>query len=427
MERDCDAEVLRLKDKKWETDTRSRMARLVVSATFAVFIIAFGVIRMDLAGLPGGFSDITLDKLVVNAVVDGEDPYLPIQDLADRYEVGIADLGDARPVHPRPPGSIVLLLPLALVPYDLVHSFSLIFNCLAALAFLFIVAVATNNKAEWILLAAPLLILSHPVISTFRFGSQSLVVAGLVTLAVWLFSRGDSLLAGVALGVAITLKLWPALVLVPLWRAGRRRGTLLALATSGGLTLLGAVAFGLSPLQIWQGLAGAGSLWVGFPANGSLAGRFAVLGASVPAATILAAAVLLPILILLWNRRISLDEALWGTVVVALFASPLSWDHYNIVLIPFALILARQSRGWFYPERWLLLGWAVLNLGGRFLRLAIDRPIELAGALAFSERTLILVALLVIVGFRRSPGAAVAGSSRWSGDAGILDSAPDGR
>ncbi len=375
-------------------------------------MIAYGVIRLGLPELTGGFSDLTLDKLVVNAAVDGVDPYLPVQDLAGRYEVvigdlGVSELGDATRIHPRPPGSILLLLPLTLVPYDLLHAFSLVFNAVVAVAFLFTVAVATDVKTESILLAAPLLILSHPAISAFEFGSQSFVVAALIALAVGLFLRGESAVAGAALGVAITLKLWPALLLIPLWRAGRRRGTVAAFATSGGLTLLGGVAFGLSPDQVWRGLAGAGSTWVGFAGNGSLAGRFALIGASIPGATILSAVLLLPILFFFWDRRTSLDEALWGTVVVALFASPLSWDHYNIVLIPVAILLARHSRDWLHPERWVLLGWAVLTLGGRFVRLAIDRPIEIAGALAFSERTLILVALFLIVRLRRSSGTAV--------------------
>ena len=383
-----------------------RVARLIIATAFAIFMIAFGTVRLGLPELSGAFSDLTLDKLVVNAGVDGVDPYSPVQDLAGRYDVvigdlGVSELGDATRIHPRPPGAILLLLPLMLVPYDFLHSFSLLFNVLVAVAFLFAVALATNIRTDWILLAAPLLILSHPAISAFEFGSQSFVVAGLITLAIGLLCRGDSLIAGVALGVAITLKLWPALLLIPLWRAGRRRGTLVAVAVTGGSTLVASLVFGLSPLQVWRGLAGAGNTWVGFAGNGSLAGRFTVMGASVSLAIILSALVLLPIVLRLWARNTGFEVALWGTVLVALFASPLSWDHYNIVLIPLAVILARQSRGWSHPERWVLLGWAVLTLGGRFFRLAIDRPIEIAGALAVSERALILVALFLILVHRR--------------------------
>jgi uncharacterized membrane protein len=298
-----------------------------------------------------------------------------------------------------------------LVPYDLVHSFSLVFNVLAAVAFMFAVALAANIRADLILLAAPLLVLSHPAISAFEFGSQSFVVAGLITLAIGLLRRGDSAVGGVALGIAISLKLWPALLMIPLWRAGRRRGTLFGLAVSGVSTLVAGLVFRLSLLQVWRGLTGASNTWVGFPGNGSLAGRFTIMGASVPAATILSAVVLLPILLLLWDRMTGLEVELWGTVLVALLASPLSWDHYNIVLIPLAVMLARRSRGWSDPERWFLLGWAALTLGGRFVRLAIDRPIEIAGALAFSDRALLLVALILILVHRRGANAADNGPS----------------
>ena len=391
--------------------SRDHVARLIIATAFAVAIIAFGVVRLGLPSLSGTFSDLTLDKLVVSAATDGEDPYAPVEDLAGRYGVvlggvGESELGDATRIHPRAPGAILLLLPLQLVPFDLVHSFSLVVNALAAVAFILAVAFATKIRADWILLGAPLLVLSHPAISAFEFGSQSFVVAGLITIAIGLLWRDDSRTGGVALGIAIALKLWPALLLIPLWRAGRRRGALAALATSGGLTVLGALVFRLSPFQVWQAMTGAGSTWVGFTGNGSLAGRFAILGASVPMATVLSVLVLLPVLLLLWNRRIEVELQLWAAVLVGLFASPLSWDHYNIVLIPMALILTRRSRDWSDPARWALAGWAALTLGGRFVRLVIDRPEEIAGVLAFSERALVLIAVFLLLRIGRGETAA---------------------
>ncbi|MGZ8783979.1 MAG: hypothetical protein ACXW1Y_00230 [Acidimicrobiia bacterium] len=64
------------------------------------------------------------------------------------------------------------------------------------------------------------------------------------------------------------------------------------------------------------------------------------------------------------------------------------------------------------PERWFLLGWAALTLGGRFVRLAIDCPIEIAGALALSDRALLLVALILIVVHCRGANAADDGPSK---------------
>ena len=93
-----------------------RVARLIIATTFAIFIVGFGVVRFGLPALTGEFSDLTLDKLAVNAVVDGVNPYLPVEDLAGLYEVvigdlGVSELGDGARIHPRPPGAILLLLP----------------------------------------------------------------------------------------------------------------------------------------------------------------------------------------------------------------------------------------------------------------------------------------------------------------------------
>ena len=392
--------------------SRDRVFRLGIATTFALIIIGIGVVSLQLPKLSGASSDLTLDWLVVNAVVDGENPYQAIESLAQRYDVklgdfGASELGDVVRIHPRPPGAMLLLLPLLLLSPDSLHAFSLIFNTVAAVVFLLAIAAATSIRADWFLLTAPLLILSHPAISAFEFGSQSFIVAVLVTIAIGLLGRGSSLYGGVALGLAITLKLWPALLVVLLLRRGHRRDVVAALATSGGLALLASVLFRLSPPQVWDGLTSAGSTWVGYSGNGSLAGRFALMGVPVQGAIALSSLLLIAVLPWLWGRRVDLDVALWGTVAIALLASPLSWDHYNVVLIPIAIVLARRSHGWSDPTRWALVAWATLTLGGRFFLLFIDKHSLVRGTMAFTERVLILVALVQVVRFMLRESGAV--------------------
>lgn len=397
--------------------SRDRIVRIGIVTTFALFIVGFGVARFGLPDLSGASSDSTLDWLAVNAAVDGESPYQPIEDLAERYgvklgDIGKSELGDAVRVHPRPPGALLLLLPLLLVSPENLHTFSLIVNTVAAVAFLLSVAAAASIRAEWLLLAAPLFILSHPVISAFEFGSQSFVVAALVTIAVGLIRRTDSIPGGVSLGLAITLKLWPALLVILLLSRGHRRSAAAAVAVSGGLAVLASVAFRLTPLQVWDGVTSAGSTWVRFSGNGSLVGRFALMGVPVPTATALSVLLLVAIVLWVWDRRVDLDVALWGTVAIALLASPLSWDHYDVVLIPIAIVLVRRSHGWSDPTRWALLGWAILTLSGRFLRLFIEGAAEISGVLAFSERALILVALVQVIRVQRRETEAVGDAAR---------------
>ena len=137
------------------------------------------------------------------------------------------------------------------------------------------------------------------------------MVSAFVVIAVGLIRKSDSILGGIALGLAITSKLWPASLLIVMLRRNRHRSEVAA-AYSGGLALLGSIVFRLSPLKVWDGLTSAGSTWVGFPANGSLGGRFASLGMSVQVAVILPGLVLITILLWLLNRKFDLELALWG-------------------------------------------------------------------------------------------------------------------
>lgn len=383
-------------------ESRDRVLRLGIATAYALIVVWLGAASLGLPKLSGASSDLTLDWLVVRAVVNGQSPYQPIEDLAEQYEIvlgdiGVPELGNAVRVHPRTPGALLLLLPLLLVSPNTLHMLSLILNTAAAVAFLLSIAAATSIRADWLLLAAPLLILSHPAISAFEFGSQSFVVAALVTIAVGLMRRTDSIPGGVSLGLAITLKLWPALLVVLLLGRGHRRSAAAAVATSGALAALASVVFRLSPRQVWDGMTTASSTWIGFSGNGSLAGRFVLMGMPVRVATALSVLLLVAILPWIWDRRVNLDVALWGTIAVAVLASPLSWDHYDVVLIPIAIVLARHSSRWSDPTRWVLLAWAALTLGGRFVLLVIDQQSAISGALAFSERAMILVALLGVV------------------------------
>lgn len=86
--------------------------------------------------------------------------------------------------------------------------------------------------------AWPLLALSLPAISTLQRGQVNLILLWLLVLFADLLSRGREGRAGIALGIAIALKVMPALPLLGLLvLRGRLRATLAA-----GATLLGAFA-----------------------------------------------------------------------------------------------------------------------------------------------------------------------------------------
>ncbi|MDQ1294852.1 MAG: alpha,2-mannosyltransferase [Actinomycetota bacterium] len=209
-----------------------------------------------------------------------------------------------------------------------------------------------------------LLVCTSPGRSNLAFGQVSVFV---VALAAHDILRHDHRWAGLPLGLAIAVKLTPALFVPMLWCAGRRRQ---AVTAAGAALALTGASWVLRPgesADYWGHHLADGSRFV----NGSIPGNqslrafldrehcpaagvcWVVLCALVVAAALYAGSVL--------ARRGDLVQATVVVGAASLVVSPISWTHHQFWLVPAVLLTVPGPRR--RTHRWRAVVVGVLMLG----------------------------------------------------------------
>ncbi|WP_462416968.1 glycosyltransferase 87 family protein [Kytococcus sp. Marseille-QA3725] len=195
-------------------------------------------------------------------------------------------------------------------------------------------------------------VLCEPVWQTFSFGQVNLLLAGL--LAADLLRRGDRPWRGVWLGVAAGIKLTPVFLVAWLVLSRQWRAAGVALASMAATVGVGFLALPGNSRAFWTevlpetGRIGAPS----YVANQSVKGLLArFLGDESPAldpAWFGISLVVGVVLVLAAARLAALGErssGLWLAAVGMLLASPVSWSHHWVWLVPLALaVLCSEAR-----------------------------------------------------------------------------------
>jgi hypothetical protein len=176
-------------------------------------------------------------------------------------------------------------------------------------------------------------------------------LAFLFVLSWWFLRRGRELAGGAAMGLALTLKFIPGLILI--WFALTRRWKALGAAVAAWLPIAAIMTWGFGGLACWREFFAkqpeVNDYWAASPKNGALAGVVLRLfwhachdrHGNLPLATTITVVVSLILLYLAWRlgRRaggVDLPFALFSTVAV--FVNPVIWEHYYVLLIfPFAV------------------------------------------------------------------------------------------
>jgi hypothetical protein len=338
------------------TDKRLALMVLVTAVTLSALTLMVGFNPPD--------ADIKYDWLVTREATRGDgDAYQDVLQLGRDEGVNVvvhAGVGvDEFTGHPRPPGAIVLQLPLVLIPFELLFAASIFLSTVATAVVALVVDRKRNPKAGLITVGS--LLLAAPVWINFRYAGQAAVVAALALVG-WLLVRDrDGVLGGVLIGLASVLKLFPALLIVPLLLTKRWRASLSLVGTGVVLNLIGLALPGVSAGAALRELAVATNTWVTLPSNGSFVKQFVSAGLPSSVAQVVAVAVvalLLAVLIRqsrLAGRRIGVIPFSW--LAAGLLVLPLSWISYDLVLAP-AVILMVMS-----PERrYRLLGLVGIGL-----------------------------------------------------------------
>ena len=250
-----------------------------------------------------------------------------------------------------PPTLLLVTTPLVLVlgAYGAYWALTILTVAAAALsASLLVRSFAQTASAREHVLAGLLLVSWQPVLATVRDGQVSVIIGALLVSA-WAGLRGGrDTRAGIAIGMAAALKLYPLIILAPL--ALRRRR---AFATAC-ITIAGAVAAVLlaAGTDAWTDYAASGRTiaraFATAPYNLSLLAR---LGALAPASLVLVIYAVLAVCVVIATLIVGRttdaapppaipDVEFAGFVTLAILLSPVAWHHYVVALALPVVVLA---------------------------------------------------------------------------------------
>jgi hypothetical protein len=275
-----------------------------------------------------------------------------------------------------PPTSVLLALSLGRLDYsDAVLAWNLI-SLAAFLAGLAIVTAALPVPRTLILPASALLTFCHPVYGNFYLCQLTLLLVTLMT-AVWALDRsGRPRGAGLLLGLAAAIKLFPAYLLVYFAVQGKVRTLLATVVSFAVLTLTTVAVLGWDTYHdyLWIVLPELGK-FRGFGYNLSIAGLWhklfdpaAELGLIIPLwpslalaryGTLLSDLLITAVVAALAYRAktpAGRDLAFGLTVTAMLLVSPITWDVSLVfLLVPIAVIARASGRSQWMPATLILL------------------------------------------------------------------------
>jgi alpha-1,2-mannosyltransferase len=266
----------------------------------------------------------------------------------------------------------------------------------------------------------------QPISQTAAYGQVNTFLALLVMFDVFVLGRRGSRWAGIGIGLAMAIKLTPAIFLVYLVVSRQWRMLRVAILTATAATLVAAVA---APSATWQYFTSL--LWdssrVGVPtntANQSINGALARFTAPLPPDKIAWALCSLAIL-LIGLRRIRQAVAAGDTLLavtitglLGVLVSPVSWIHHAVWIAPAMVVLVSRLVSTF-PLRWFQL---IRSSSAPFSRLD---PAERRSARRWLCTVLLTVTGLTVFvmntrDFFGLPDTAYAGLGFWAAIAGSV-------
>jgi len=267
-----------------------------------------------------------------------------------------------------PPFAALLAVPLAVLPATVVQVAWTAAGAVSLVAVLY-----RFGLTGWVLslVATATVFFVQPVVQTLGFGQLGIFLVALVALDLVPGPRvlpRRLLPEGVLTGLAAAIKLTPAIFLLYLLLAAKRRAFLVAAGTAVAVTLLSAAIVPRASLDFWGRLAhgdtGLGGSIIYYTNQSVMANIVRVLHLGPSSALLgLAASAVVALLgvwaAVQWHRlgQIGLAVNLCG--VAGLLASPVSWLHHFVWVVPLGVSLALAGRRGTLPlpRSMLVLGW----------------------------------------------------------------------
>ena len=275
-----------------------------------------------------------------------------------------------------PPFAAVLALPLALLPATVVQ-----LGWTAAGALALVAILHRFGLKGWVLSLAgsAVVYLVEPVVQTLTFGQLGIFLVALVVLDLApgprVFSR-RLLPEGALTAVATAIKLTPAIFVVYLLLVRKFRAFWVAVVTGVVVTLISFAFVPAASYEFWTRLAhgdtGLGHSIIYYTNQSVMADIVRIFGlGQTPAIVglVLSAAVAVAGLwaATLWHRLGDVRLAVNLCGVAGLLASPVSWLHHFVWVVPLAMSLVerrpigrRRLPTWYLALGWVLVGWIVV-------------------------------------------------------------------
>ena len=272
-----------------------------------------------------------------------------------------------------PPFAAVLAVPLALLPATVLQV-----GWTAAGALALVAILHRFGLQGWLLsvASAVAVYVVEPIVQTLAFGQLGIFLVALVVLDLVpgpRVLRRRLLPEGVLTAIATAIKLTPAIFVLYLLAVRKYRAFLVAVITGMFVTLISAAIVPAASYEFWTRLAlgdtGLGHSIIYYTNQSVMAGVVRIFGlGSAPAVVGLVLSAVVAIAgvwaAVLWHRLGDVRLAVNLCGVAGLLASPVSWLHHFVWVVPLAMsLLERRPIGprrlpvWFLALGWLFVGW----------------------------------------------------------------------
>lgn len=328
--------------------------RIVLSAAFFILMLVWHgpYFAAAMRPKPATYLDFSQEWLSARNFWSGRPAYLP-----QRKALDIHTHDPTQTVfldwNGHPPFTSLVALPLGLLPYQDAH---MVWNILGLGMFatgcgLLIYHMDISLNPQRILCSLALLLCFYPFLSTLQQGQLTFLLFFLLTLASLATQNDRPLLAGVLVGLAAALKLFPGLLAVYFLVRGRCWALFACVGTFLAANGFSALVFGVEAYRTYiteviPALQHFTSDWYNHSLHGFIAKLFAPSKQSdviplfySPKLSLLLRGVcflfvLIGLIIPTWKSRSEPDDGrVWGAWMAGMvLLAPVAWDHYFLLL-----------------------------------------------------------------------------------------------
>jgi Glycosyltransferase family 87 len=339
---------------------------VVLRIILVSLVVLMGVARLRiillLLGSPATYQerDILQEYLMAKALISGLNPYIPLDKLAQMF---LGNFPFLTHPSPYPPFIAVLSVPLTMLNLNQLVVGWFIFELICLMAISGMITVLWVERVDWVRMVFIffLLLTWYSVMVDLLYGQLTLLVTTLLFAALLATKRDRKILAGILIGVSIAIKMftWPLLLYFGIKKDWRTffSGCL----TVFGLNLVALATLGIGPITDYylHVMMQVSAIYHSFLKNYSLwsigyrlfEGTKSIGTDKISApplvnfpkiAPFISAGLAIAFLIigLIWAIRSKDSDIAYSIMIcVLVVVSPISWDHYYVLLIISVVVL----------------------------------------------------------------------------------------